>query len=628
MPENSVQFISMSSELVPYVQGHANIATAKLLDPPREDPFPTKQKLGRLVALGGCVEREQAMVARGAAGADEWWQEFGGLIAERGYIRYWHSPNEPHTKGRAACDTLAAFLWRWLDHAEARGLFGVMANFSQGTPEPEDAVAFAALAKRCAERGHAFCFHEYWADRYGRAEQRTWNYLRFPRFFAALRAAGHHEQPQVVIGENGCDRIVTGSFGGWREAGLSERDYGEDLRAYREAVAQYSYVKAIYHYAAGERAGGRWVTYEVNRGVMETSTAANPAGGCRLEASQATAPPATPPTAPATEEGFWYTVQAGDTLGHIAYRYNTTTARIVAANNLTNPNLIRVGQRLWIPGTVVEQPTGIQPYDGRCLSPAAYREYVQHAGQAIVRVIAHHTYIPTLADWRGESTMRAMRAYYEGLGWTSGPHAFVGPDGIWIMSPLGALNRGHGKETRDEINVEIVGDYTKVRPSGEVLSYAVECLATLVDASGGEVIHVLRKHNDYANTACPGARLTADWAWFRGLVAERVAALRQPDPGAVAALWQEAEARILPQMPSNLLWQEGRRRKLEQVSDEWIAATAVGSAFHASGTRYMCQVWTDPARQVYVLMRHPLDGGSVEGTRWSADRILYDERGY
>lgn len=48
--------------------------------------------------------------------------------------------------------------------------------------------------------------------------------------------------------------------------------------------------------------------------------------------------------------GFWYTVQAGDTLAQLARRYRTSVDAIMAANHLPNPNRIRAGQKLWIPG--------------------------------------------------------------------------------------------------------------------------------------------------------------------------------------------------------------------------------------------------------------------------------------
>lgn len=64
-----------------------------------------------------------------------------------------------------------------------------------------------------------------------------------------------------------------------------------------------------------------------------------------------TTPPTTtpPPTAPPT--GFTtYSVKAGDTLGRIASQFGVTVAAIMQANNLTNANLIYVGQVLNIPG--------------------------------------------------------------------------------------------------------------------------------------------------------------------------------------------------------------------------------------------------------------------------------------
>ncbi|MCL7454821.1 MAG: LysM peptidoglycan-binding domain-containing protein [Anaerolineae bacterium] len=52
------------------------------------------------------------------------------------------------------------------------------------------------------------------------------------------------------------------------------------------------------------------------------------------------------PPAPA---GVWYTVRAGDTLYSIAARFGVSVWSIVAANHIANPNIIFVGQRLFIP---------------------------------------------------------------------------------------------------------------------------------------------------------------------------------------------------------------------------------------------------------------------------------------
>jgi putative chitinase len=56
-----------------------------------------------------------------------------------------------------------------------------------------------------------------------------------------------------------------------------------------------------------------------------------------------TTPPPPPPS------GQVHIVQRGETLYSIARRYGTTHWAIAMANNLANPNVIYVGQRLVIP---------------------------------------------------------------------------------------------------------------------------------------------------------------------------------------------------------------------------------------------------------------------------------------
>jgi N-acetylmuramoyl-L-alanine amidase len=64
------------------------------------------------------------------------------------------------------------------------------------------------------------------------------------------------------------------------------------------------------------------------------------------------------PGAAASAASSSYTVRSGDTLGLIASRHGTSVAALVAANGLKNPNLIRVGQRLKVPGGAGGGTTG------------------------------------------------------------------------------------------------------------------------------------------------------------------------------------------------------------------------------------------------------------------------------
>ena len=55
--------------------------------------------------------------------------------------------------------------------------------------------------------------------------------------------------------------------------------------------------------------------------------------------------------ASATAQGVTVTVRAGDTLGAIAARSGTSVTALAGANGIRDPNLVRAGMRLTIPGT-------------------------------------------------------------------------------------------------------------------------------------------------------------------------------------------------------------------------------------------------------------------------------------
>lgn len=78
-----------------------------------------------------------------------------------------------------------------------------------------------------------------------------------------------------------------------------------------------------------------------------------------------TTPPTVPVAAPKVRKAFEYTVRDGDILGALARRFEVTTAAIVAANQLTNPDRLVVGQVLTIPRsfpvTLTVNPASVAP---------------------------------------------------------------------------------------------------------------------------------------------------------------------------------------------------------------------------------------------------------------------------
>jgi len=137
------------------------------------------------------------------------------------------------------------------------------------------------------------------------------------------------------------------------------------------------------------------------------------------------------------------------------------------------------------------------------------------------RVFLHHTWRPTLADWRGLDSILAMKAYYEKQqwtdssghvheGWTAGPHIFVAEDGIWLFSDLrhdGVGVYGHNYRSR---HIEMVGNYDNKLPSGAVLDNTIAVLGILHERLGLE-IGDLNFHRDFSTKTCPGSAVQKSW---------------------------------------------------------------------------------------------------------------------
>jgi len=79
-----------------------------------------------------------------------------------------------------------------------------------------------------------------------------------------------------------------------------------------------------------------------------------------LHGAETATPSSTPGCTPRADWKLTYTVQRDDTLARLAVLYNTTVAELVEGNCLSDPNLIRVGQVLRMPG---DTPPEIPQYD-------------------------------------------------------------------------------------------------------------------------------------------------------------------------------------------------------------------------------------------------------------------------
>lgn len=91
----------------------------------------------------------------------------------------------------------------------------------------------------------------------------------------------------------------------------------------------------------------------------------------------------TSPSAPGTGSDT-YTVQAGDTLGRIAQRFGTTADALASANGITNPDSIKVGQVLKLPGASSAAPeTSDEPASGEETETADGNSHVVAQGETL-----------------------------------------------------------------------------------------------------------------------------------------------------------------------------------------------------------------------------------------------------
>ncbi|KAB8144089.1 N-acetylmuramoyl-L-alanine amidase [Chloroflexia bacterium SDU3-3] len=196
------------------------------------------------------------------------------------------------------------------------------------------------------------------------------------------------------------------------------------------------------------------------------------------------------------------------------------------------------------------------PFINRRLSITEWLSYVaayDFGRIAPTRVVLHHTYIPTIEQWRGLATMQGMQRFYGAKGWRSGPHIYVAPDGIWLATPMkdigihaGTGNSGTaGGKLWYSIGCEMVGYYDKVRPSGAVWEGTKAVLGGLSKRLGIAPRQLISFHRDYTNQkSCPGWAVTKDWVWpeIEAWLGNQAAPPQPPPPVQVGTPTPENEA--------------------------------------------------------------------------------------
>ncbi len=249
---------------------------------------------------------------------------------------------------------------RWGDLMKAAGLVSCAYSFATGTPAKGDPRKDNSLEPNLwpyLVEGLKHCdllsLHEYSSPRM--QDLQGWLCLRYRSVWNLLPVDARR---QIVITECGIDGGPSGHpQEGWSKF-TTEAGYLASLQWYDAELQKDDNVIGATIFTAdpwgidGSFGIGqlKQIRDYMAQGGSPAPVVVKPptAGGTVVEPVKKPGP-AEGPVTPTEPTGQTYTVQSGDTLFKIARQFGVTVDALVAANNMPNRNLIRVGQVLQIP---------------------------------------------------------------------------------------------------------------------------------------------------------------------------------------------------------------------------------------------------------------------------------------
>lgn len=214
----------------------------------------------------------------------------------------------------------------------------------------------------------------------------------------------------------------------------------------------------------------------------------------------------------------------------------------------------------------------------------AYVDGLKFNGWTPSFVVVHNTSAPDLKLWHtwqtrakpvsGEQWMRNLKGYYEGMGWNAGPHLFVAPDKIWVLTPL--TQRGTHSPAWNSFSwgVETVGEFEREAFEGTpTQTNLVAALAILHDRiglnpadykKGVRGLHFHKEDPKTTHKTCPGKKIVKS-----KLVADVVAAMHGQNPGSHVHISAEAATAELQTIETPKQIQEKLNQWMESKPQGW-----------------------------------------------------------
>jgi hypothetical protein len=171
----------------------------------------------------------------------------------------------------------------------------------------------------------------------------------------------------------------------------------------------------------------------------------------------------------------------------------------------------------------------------------------QPCARPVYEVILHHTWAPTIAQYKGKSTIDGIHRYHTvENGWSDiGYHCLISPDGLlWLGRPLakdGAHVLNHNTNT---VGVSMIMNGDVELPTAAQVASTTACLKALLSRFKIAPEKNFRQghgfHRDYSSKTCPGTKISK--AMVLGWLTQSADPVdAEPDDGGDVPSWWAAE---------------------------------------------------------------------------------------
>lgn len=150
---------------------------------------------------------------------------------------------------------------------------------------------------------------------------------------------------------------------------------------------------------------------------------------------------------------------------------------------------------------------------GKRLNKSEFKQYIDGYDFGYLpanKLVIHHTWKPSQAQWNGKHSIDGLKMYYEGKGWPRGPHLFIANDEIWLFTPMRKNGIHAGAGNWRSIGIEVVGNYDTKKWSGQTKDHTLYVIKALQKKLKIDNNHV-KFHRDYSSKSCPGWAITKEW---------------------------------------------------------------------------------------------------------------------